>query len=95
LGEAPPEHVPGRPPRRVPARPIPKGDPFSQTPPEHVSHAPRQRAVGARPNPRTPTPVKDVRGGYLKDLFEMFPDLPRPARPTPRLRGRSVRRRRR
>jgi len=41
------------------------------------------------PNPTTPKLVRDVRGGALKDLFEIFPDLPRPPRPFVRRRIRS------
>jgi hypothetical protein len=29
-----------------------------------------------------------VHGGGLNDLFALFPDLPRPRRPAPRLRAR-------
>jgi hypothetical protein len=59
-----------------------------------VRSAPKERGVGKLPNPRKPKLVRDVGGGALKDMFELFPDLPRPSRPgrrrkaskTPRLR---------
>jgi hypothetical protein len=71
---------------------VPKGDPPSPAP--RVSRAPRQHTVGKPPNPRKPKLVRDVNGGSLLDLFAIFPDLPRPWRPAPRLRGgRKARRR--
>jgi hypothetical protein len=42
---------------------------------------PEQHGVGAVPNPVRPKLVRDVHGGALQDLFEIFPDLPRPTRP--------------
>ena len=53
-------------------------------PKSRVRRAPRERGVGKPPNPRTPTLVRDVRGGDLKDMFEIFPDIPQPARPARR-----------
>jgi hypothetical protein len=49
-----------------------------------VKPAPRQRPSGKPPNPRKAKLVRDVHGGALKDLFEVFPDLPRA--PLPRRR---------
>ena len=59
----------------------------SHVPALPVSRVPQPRTVGAVPNPRTPKLVKHVNGGGLLDLFAMFPDLPRPRRPAPRLRA--------
>jgi len=57
-------------------------------PPQPASHAPRERGVGPPPNPRKPQLVRDVHGNELKDLFEFFPDLPRPARRAARIPAR-------
>jgi len=57
------------------------------------SHAPKERGIGALPNPRKPQLVRDVHGNELMDLFDFFPDLPRPARPALRLPLRRPRRR--
>lgn len=59
--------------------------PIGKVPPQHASEAPRQRAAGKVPNPRRPGLVRDIHGNELGDLFLMFPDLPRPARPPARL----------
>lgn len=48
-------------------------------------NTPRQRAAGKVPNPRRPALVRDIDGNELRDLFALFPDLPRPVRPTARL----------
>ena len=65
---------------------------LGEAPPERPAPAsPRERGIGAPPNPRKPRLVPDVHGNELKDLFLMFPDLPRPARPAGRY---AVRRRR-
>jgi hypothetical protein len=98
LAHAPRPHVPGRPPQgqRVPS---PRdGNPIAYTPrPPRAPRVPQQRPVGEVPNPRTPKLVRDVHGGVLKDMFEIFPDLPRPPRPAARVRaripGRHLRRR--
>jgi hypothetical protein len=81
LGEVPPEHSPAvQPPARGISR-TPKGAPLAQPRPlEASSVAPRERGVGALPNPRKPRLVRDVHGNELMDLFQLFPDLPRPAR---------------
>jgi hypothetical protein len=65
------ERVPGRRAHRPP-------------PPQRLGHPPPERPAGAPPNPRRPALKRDVRGGELKDLMEIFPDLPRPARPAAR-----------
>jgi hypothetical protein len=51
------------------------------------TRVPEPRVLGKPPNPRRPQLVRDVRGGALKDLFEVFPDLPRPPRPPARVRA--------
>src|SRR5262245_60071897 len=57
----------------------PHGNPLAQPrPPEPVAAPPPQRGIGAPPNPRRPRIVRDVHGNELMDLFELFPDLPRP-----------------
>src|SRR5678816_2403694 len=59
----------------------PHGNPLAQPrPPEPVAAAPPERGVAAPPNPRRPRVVREVHGNDLMDLFEFFPDLPRPAR---------------
>jgi hypothetical protein len=78
--------------RRVAA--VPGGDPAGRTPAPHVARVPKPHAIGKPPNPRKPKLVRDVGGGPLMDLFAIFPDLPRPRRPAPRLRGRRKARRR-
>jgi hypothetical protein len=62
------------------------------------SRPPRQRAMkpppvstpkppprGTPPNPRRPRLVRDVNGGFLGNLFTVFPDLPWPPRPRGRV----------
>jgi hypothetical protein len=72
----------------------PHGDPLAQAPaPEPVAAAPPERGVAARPNPRRPHLVRDVHGNELMDLFEVFPDLPRPPRRRARTPIRRMRRR--
>jgi hypothetical protein len=44
------------------------------------------------PNPRKPQLVRDVHGNELKDLFDFFPDLPRPVRKAARVPARRTRR---
>jgi hypothetical protein len=80
-------------PRRRPVAAVPKGGPIAQAPVPEVTRAPAQRPVGKVPNPRKPKLVRDVGGNELKDLFALFPDLPRPRRPAPRLPKKSIRRR--
>jgi hypothetical protein len=46
---------------------------------------PPQHPVAPPPNPRRPKLVRDIHGGSLLDLFQFFPDLPRPLRPRARL----------
>jgi hypothetical protein len=49
------------------------------------THAPKARGIGSLPNPRKPQLVRDVHGNELMDLFQLFPDLPRPPRRAPRV----------
>jgi hypothetical protein len=63
---------------------VPAGNPQRPPPPQRVSHAPKERPAGKPPNPKKPLLVRDVHGGELKDLMQIFPDLPRPPRPAPR-----------
>lgn len=66
---------------------------LGEKPPERgVGRAPREHRVAPPPNPRKPELVRDVHGGVLKDLFQMFPDLPRPVRPAARVPLRARRR---
>jgi hypothetical protein len=96
FGEAPPQRAQAKAPGVSPASRVPHGDPMAHTPVARVGRAPMEHPVKPPPNPRKPKLVRDVRGGALKDLFEMFPDLPRPARPPARvpLRARRLRARR-
>jgi hypothetical protein len=73
------------PPLRHVAR-VPRGETLTHTPTAHVARAPKLEPLGKPPNPRKPKLVRDVHGNELKDLFQMFPDLPRPRRPAPRVR---------
>jgi hypothetical protein len=57
------------------------------------THAPKARSIGSLPNPRKPQLVRDVHGNELMDLFQLFPDLPRPPRRAPRVPLRNPRRR--
>jgi hypothetical protein len=93
VGRVPPERgLSQRPPLRGIAL-TPKGEPLAQPrPPERVAAAPRERGVGAVPNPRKPQLVRDVHGNELMDLFDVFPDLPRPPRTVARIPARRSRR---
>jgi hypothetical protein len=86
LAAAPRPHAPGKPPTGgVP--PPRRGVPVAHAPSSPRSaRVPAQRPVGKVPNPRKPKLVQDVDGGVLKDMFEIFPDLPRPPRPALRRR---------
>lgn len=79
-------------------RHAPHVPPPAAPPPPHVAKVPKAHAVATVPNPRKPALVRDVHGGALRDLFEIFPDLPRPPRPAARVRlrdgSRALRRRR-
>ena len=66
---------------------MPKGG----APKSRMKQAPKVRPVGKPPNPRKPALVRDVKGGVLKDLFELFADLPRPRRTHGRKPSRSTR----
>jgi hypothetical protein len=95
VGTPPRERKPAAaPPNRAVPR-TPKGDPRAQARPPEPSRPPMQRGVGRPPNPRKPKLVRDVHGNELRDLFQMFPDLPRPprrpARVPLRVRGRKGR----
>ena len=50
------------------------------------------RPLGKHPNPRKPKLKRDIGGNELKDLFAMFPDLPRPHRAAARVPKRRPRR---
>jgi len=63
------------------SRPPGGGAPKNGAPKSRLRRPPKERAVGKPPNPRMPAKVRDVHGGVLKDLFQLFPDLPRPPRP--------------
>jgi len=72
----------------------PHGNPLAQPrPPEPVAVPPPERGIAAPPNPRRPELVRDVHGNELMDLFDFFPDLPRPPRRRARLSARRLRRR--
>jgi hypothetical protein len=59
---------------------------FGEAPAERATaNSPRERGVGPPPNPRKPRLVPDIHGNELRDLFEFFPDLPRPRRPHGRM----------
>ncbi|PYR78361.1 MAG: hypothetical protein DMF87_14420 [Acidobacteria bacterium] len=59
---------------------------FGAAPPERATPGtPRERRVAPPPNPRRPRLVPDIHGNELRDLFEFFPDLPRPRRPAGRI----------
>lgn len=71
----------------------PHGQPLAQPrAPEPVGEAPPERGIPSPPNPRKPRMVPDVHGNELKDLFEFFPDLPRPPRHRARFPARRPRR---
>ena len=89
LGVPPKTRPATKTPKATPRAPAPRGKPVTHVP--GAGRAPRQRPIGKTPNPRKPKLVRDVGGGVLKDLFKLFPDLPRPARPAARVRGRGAR----
>jgi hypothetical protein len=78
---------------RHPLAAVPPQRGISRRPPQKVKQAPAERGIGKLPNPRKPKLVRDVHGNELRDLFQFFPDLPRPprrpARVPPRKRRRS------
>jgi hypothetical protein len=79
LANAPAPRAPTMPPPgRVPLSS--RTDPMAAPPATRQTRTPRQRPVAVVPNPRRPKVVRVVDGGELRDLFEVFPDLPRPAR---------------
>lgn len=66
---------------RVPLSP----PPIAAPPTTLQTRTPRLRGVGEVPNPQRPkAAVRVAHGGELRDLFEVFPDLPRPSRPSKR-----------
>jgi len=93
IGTVPAERGISRRPRPRGIAPTPKGEPLAQPrPAEPAAVAPRERGVGAVPNPRKPQLVRDVHGNELKELFVFFPDLPRPVRKAARVPARRTRR---
>lgn len=64
-----------------------KPPPHSVMKPPPVS-TPKPPPLGTPPNPRRPRAVISSDGGYLKDLFALFPELPWPARRPARVRPR-------
>ena len=81
VGSVPRQRATARPPQQRPVARVPYGD----TPVPRVKRAPQERGIGAVPNPRKPKLTRRASGGALGDLFAIFRDLPRPARPGPRL----------
>src|SRR5687767_3000764 len=82
LGKVPPPRRTGKVPPLRPIGKAPGGDPMAHVP--HVGRAPEEHSAGKPPNPRRARLTRDLHGGTLKDLFQVFPDLPRPARPAAR-----------
>jgi hypothetical protein len=66
---------------------------MAQARPAHATYPPIERGINPPPNPRKPRLVRDVHGNELRDLFQFFPDLPRPPRRPARVPLRSPRRR--
>jgi hypothetical protein len=86
LAAAPRPHALRTPPRGLVPSPR-SGAPLGYAPSmPRPARVPAQRPTGNVPNPRKPKLVRDVRGGALKDLFEIFKDLPSPPRPSLRRR---------
>jgi hypothetical protein len=52
---------------------------------------PKAPPRGYVPKPRRPNVVPDIGGNELRDLFKVFPDLPRVVRPTSRVPLRRLR----
>jgi hypothetical protein len=82
-GRVPPERTMLPAPPERPVSRVPRGNPPSHAPVPHVARVPAPHRVSPPPNPRLPRLVRDVHGGDLQDLFELFPDLPRPPRTHP------------
>jgi hypothetical protein len=95
LANAPPQRVPGAPPKhgRIPLSP--PIDLTAAPTAARQTRAPRQRPVADVPNPHRPKVVRVVGGGELGDLFDVFPDLPRAPRPPSRIAARVISLRRR
>ena len=76
IGMVPPQRAPAK----VPPIVAPGMVPEAHLPASHVPVPPVQRPAGAPPNPRRLRVARSR--GRLLDLFALFPDLPRPPRPT-------------
>jgi hypothetical protein len=86
----PPQRPAPAAPRQRPVPGVPDGQTPTHAPTPHFARAPKELGVAKVPNPRLPKLVRDVRGGALKDLFELLPDLPRPRRPAIRTQTRKT-----
>src|SRR5688572_10619147 len=84
LGAVPPPRPATRIPPPHPIAKAPGGDPMLHAPLPHVARPPQEHRAGKPPNPRRPKLVRDADGVQLNDLFKIFADLPRPARPPAR-----------
>jgi hypothetical protein len=88
VGQVPPERAASPAPIERPVAKVPKGHRMVHVPVQRVARVPAQHAMGPPPNPRKPKLVRDIGGGVLRYLFALFPDLPRPRRPGPRVPAR-------
>ena len=92
MAAAPLPHRPGKPPAGVRVPVARTGSPLAHAPAKaRVTRVPAQRPVAKVPNPKLPKLVRDVHGGDLMDMFEIFPDLPRPPRADARVQVRRTR----
>jgi hypothetical protein len=94
FGAVPPARNAVKVPRQRAVGRAPGGDPLAHAPSPRLSRAPAERPAARPPNPVKPGLVRDSRGGALKDLFAIFPPLPGPARPAPRLQPGASKRKR-
>jgi hypothetical protein len=62
---------------------------MAHAPLPHIARPPEEHVAGKPPNPRRPRLARGGSRGALKDLFQIFADLPRPARPAPRTPART------
>lgn len=90
IGVMPPPRRATKVPRDRPIGAVPGGDPLAHVPPPHIGRAPVERRAAKPPNPRRRAVKRDVRDNVLKDLFEIFADLPRPAHPAARVESRTT-----